>query len=378
MRGLASLPRLRDAPDAVQTGGVEVPTVSVVVAARDEAPHIARAILTLLRQDYPRFEVVAVDDRSSDGTGQILDHMRDPRLKVLHVTELPDGWLGKNYALERGARVATGELLLFTDADVHMRPDALRRAVGLLERDRLDHLAVTPRIDAGTRWARAVVAVFLVVFSTFFRPWKAVDPRSPWFIGVGAFNLVRTDAYRAVGGHGSVALRPDDDVRLGRELKRAGYRQAAASGAERVQVEWYPSVGAMARGLRKNAFAVARYRLSLVAAGTALPIVFIFWPLTALLVTSGATWWLNLVVVLTGALVTGSIARGSGLPAWTGAVYPLAAATLLWIIWSAALRAVLRGSIEWRGTEYPLSRLRLADQRRFRRAGWWPRRRGGR
>ncbi len=369
MRGLASLPRLGDAPSP---GPGALPTVSIVVAARDEALHIARAALTLLRQDYPDFDVVAVDDRSTDGTGEILDQMGHPRLRVLHVRELPDGWLGKNHALQRGAEMATGELILFTDADVLMKPDALRSAVALLLDRRLDHLAVAPRLDAGSPWARAVVAVFVVVFSTFFRPWKAADPRSPWFIGVGAFNLVRADAYRAVGGHRTVALRPDDDVRLGRALKRAGYRQAAASGAGRVEVEWYPSVGAMARGLRKNVFAVARYRLSLVAAGTVLPLLLIFWPLTALLVTTGATWWLNLTVLLTGAVITGAIAREYGLPAWTGAAYPLAAATFLWIVWAAALRAVSRGSIEWRGTEYSLDRLRRAGEGGVRPGGSSP------
>ncbi len=354
-RGLLSLPALADAgrPDAN-------PRVSVVLAARDEAGHIGPAMESILDQDYPALEVVAVDDRSTDGTGEILDRMAEghPRLRVLHIETLPDGWLGKNHALHRGAAMAGGELLLFTDADVILHPDAVTRAVALLERDRLDHLAVAPRILAGSAPATMTVAVFLALFSTIMRPWKARDPDSRFAIGIGAFNLVRATAYRAIDGHRSVALRPDDDVRLGRALKEAGFRQAAAIGTRMAEVEWYPTLRAMARGLRKNAFAVVEYRLSLVAAGTLVPMAFIFWPVIALGVTTGPVWWLNAGVVAIGATTIFATARAHRMPAWTALAYPLASAFLLWIVWAAALRAVRRGAIEWRGTEYDLDTLR--------------------
>lgn len=356
--GLRSLPRLAQDPNPALPP--DPPRVSIVVAARNEVRQIAGAMMTLLAQDYPELEVVAVDDRSGDGTGSILDRLagQHNRLRVLHIAELPPRWLGKNHALQRGAELATGDLILFTDADVMMRAEAVRRGVSLMARWELDHLAVAPRIHAGGPWATMAVASFLVLFSTLFRPWKARDAGSRHFIGVGAFNLVRATAYRAIGGHGSVALRPDDDVRLGRALKEAGYRQAAASGRDTVSVEWYPSLPAMARGLRKNAFAVVDYRLSRVFAATLLPVLFIFWPLAALALTSGAVWWLNAGVVVVGALTVGATARAHGLPLWTALAYPVGSVLLLWIVWSAALRAVTTGSVEWRGTEYPLEELR--------------------
>jgi len=360
--GQGSLGRLEDAETVPAE---EAPHVSIVVAARNEARHVAAAVRTLLAQDYPDFEVVVVDDRSDDGTGEILDGLRDRRrsdrraeLRVLHVSTLPDGWLGKNHALQRGAEAATGDLLLFTDADVLMAPDAVGRAVGWLEREQLDHLAVAPRLHAGGPLAASAVAVFLVAFSTFFRPWRARDPRSRAHIGIGAFNLVRATAYRAIGGHRPIAMRPDDDVRLGARLKGAGFRQAALVGHDGVAVEWYPSLRAMARGLRKNTFAVVDYRLSLVVAGTALPVLFAFWPVLALLLTDGPTRWLNAAVVLLGVLTVADTAHGHRLPRWVGPAYPLGAALLLWMVWSAALRATLSGGIEWRGTRYGLEELR--------------------
>ena len=356
--GLRSLPSLQETPTLPEVA--DPPMVTVVVAARDEAPHIEGAVVTLLRQDYPALEVVAVDDRSSDGTGLLLEGLAEQHegLRVLHIEELPDGWLGKNHALHRGAAEATGDLLLFTDADVLMRPDAVRRAVALLESRGVDHLAVAPRVHSASPWATMVIAVFLVLFSTVFRPWKASDPESRMHIGVGAFNLVRASAYREVGGHTRIAMRPDDDVRLGRALKRAGFRQQAASGRDTASVEWYATLRGMARGLRKNAFAVVDYRLSLVAAGTLLPLFFIFWPVAALLVTDGVVRVLNAGVLLLGVLTVGYTARGHGLPPWTAVTYPLASVLLLWIVWAAALRAVTRGTVEWRGREYPLADLR--------------------
>lgn len=360
--GLRSLPRLRRIGPPPDEGA---PRVSVVVAARNEARNVAAAVGTLRAQDYPNYEVVVVNDRSTDGTGAILDRLRETtpggssaELRVLHVGTLPEGWLGKNHALQRGAEEATGTVLLFTDADVMMHPDTLARAVAMLERGGLDHLAVAPRIHVGGAWATATVAVFLVAFSAFFRPWRARDPQSRHHIGIGAFNLVRTDAYRSIGGHRDIALRPDDDVKLGQRLKRAGHRQAAAIGRDHLSVEWYASLRAMARGLRKNTFAVVDYRLSLVALATLLPVVFTFGPILALGLTDGVTMWLNAGVVALGVFTVADTARIHGLPLWVGLAYPIGSALLLWMVWSAALRAVLGGGIEWRGTRYRLDELR--------------------
>lgn len=369
--GLRTLPTLRDtrpvAPEHARP-------VSIVVAARDEERHIEGAVGTMLAQEYPAFEVVVVNDRSTDGTGAILDRLEErwreeseraareghtrPRLRVLHLDERPDGWLGKNHALHRGAAAADGEILLFTDADVMMRHDALSRAVGLLERRGLDHVAVAPRIHVGGPWARMALATFLLLFSAYFKPWRARSPRSRRHIGVGAFNLLRADAYRAIGGHTSIAMRPDDDLRLGHRLKEAGYRQAAAIGRNTVLVEWYPSLRAMAHGLRKNTFAAVGYRMLPILGGTVAAVVFTFWPVIALALTEGMALRLNLAIVLVAFVHHWDLAATYGQPRWVAFTYPIGGLFILWIVWAATLSTLRTGSIEWRGTRYSLEELR--------------------
>src|SRR3990172_3352927 len=142
------------------------PKVSVVVPARDEAERIEEALRSLARMDYPNLEVIAVDDRSGDGTGAIMDRIaaEEPRVEVLHVTALPKGWVGKCHAMDVGARRATGEILLFTDGDVVFAPDILRLAVRYLDGRRLDHLALMPGMIPGGYWEDAFKIYFAMVF----------------------------------------------------------------------------------------------------------------------------------------------------------------------------------------------------------------------
>ena len=175
--------------------------MSIVIPARNEAKKIAEALQSVLKQDYPNLEFMVLNDRSTDNTATILAGLaaKDARLRVENISELPAGWLGKNYALYRGAERASGELLLFTDADVVMNPSAVSRAVHYLRANRLDHLAVMPAVRMPTLALRLFCSAFGVFFSAYMRQWKAKDPRSPRFVGVGAFNLVARDAYRAIG-----------------------------------------------------------------------------------------------------------------------------------------------------------------------------------
>lgn len=356
-RGGRSLKQLHLLPPADPAA---MPSVSIVIAARNEARGIEPALRSVLRQQGQRIEVIAVDDRSDDATGAILDRMaaEDPRLRVVHVTELPAGWLGKNHALWLGAHAARGELLLFTDADVVMKPDTVLRAAGYLSAQGLDHLTAAPRVIMPGALLRAFGVVFTMMFSFFTRPWKVRDPRSRAHVGIGAFNLVRADTYRRIGTHRAIAMRPDDDLKLGKLVKKNGGAQEFVIGAEQISVEWYHSVREAVRGLRKNGFAGVDYRLSLVLLATVSHLLFFIWPFIAVWVTDGWTRVLYAAAIAIVLLMYAGSAAAQGAPVWHAILFPVASVLFVFVVWNATLYALWNRGIEWRGTHYPLDELR--------------------
>ncbi|HEY8176175.1 MAG TPA: glycosyltransferase family 2 protein [Gemmatimonadaceae bacterium] len=356
--GFLSIPSLKDVP-ATMPPGSAAPRVSVIVAARDEERHIESAVSAVLDQSYSNFELIVVDDRSSDRTSEILRRLatRSRRLHVLTLRELPPGWLGKNHALHVGAAIASGELLLFADADVILRPDTLSRAVRLLRIERANHLAVAPDLVVPTWPLALVVNYFMMWFLLWLRPWKARDPLSSAYVGIGAFNLVRTTAYRAIGGHSRIRLRPDDDLMLGKLLKTAGHRQIVAAGAGAVSVEWYRTLGELARGFRKNAFAGLQYSVLLTLGAIAGNLALV-WPFVAIWMTSGAERAIYATAALAQMAGYGGPALTQRTRPWLAVLYPVAGLIFVSILGAAVLRTVRRRGIEWRGTFYPLDELR--------------------
>ncbi len=337
-----------------------LPRMSVIVTAFNEERSIVEALRSVLAQEYPDFEVIVVNDRSTDATGAILDRMAAgaPRLRVIHNQELLPGWLGKNHAMQRGADAASGEVLLFTDADVVLAPTAVARAVGYLLREELDHLAIAPHVTAPGPLVGMFVGTFAIFFNVYARPWKAHDPRSKAHIGIGAFNLVRAEAYRRVGGHAPIRMRPDDDMKLGKLIKLTGLRQQFLVGRDMVLVEWYPSLGEVARGLEKNSFAGVEYSVALLVVSSAAMLLFNVWPFVAVFITAGLTRLLYAGTVLLILVVCGGgIGEGGGKP-WHAVGFPFAALFFLFVLWRSTLKALRNGGIEWRGTHYPLAQLK--------------------
>jgi glycosyltransferase involved in cell wall biosynthesis len=355
--GFRRLEHLVNAPARPVDGA---PLVSIVVAAKDEERGIEAAARSLLRQQYPAFEIIAVDDRSSDRTGAILDRLAesDQRLRVVHLRELPPGWLGKNHALGAGAAAARGEWLLFTDADVVMEPETLARALGFAEARRLDHLAVLPDLRMPGLLLQAFGNAFVCWGMGVLRPWKARDAGSWRFAGIGAFNLVRTSVYLRAGGHAPIRLRPDDDLKLGKILKRSGARTDFLMGKGMISVEWYHSVGEAIDGLMKNSFSLVEYHPVLMLAGVPLYLFGGLGPLGALLLGHGWVSGLGAAVV---AVQLGVLLRGStetGTPRRAVLLYPVISVLFAWIILRALVLNLWQGGIVWRGTFYPLEELR--------------------
>lgn len=337
-----------------------VPKVSVIIAARNEERNIAQALQSVLTQDYPNFEVIVVNDRSTDRTADILGRLAQayPHLRVLYVRELPERWLGKNHALSMGAGRAAGELFLFTDGDVVMKPDTLSRAMGYMIEQQLDHVTVAPELTLRGVLLNMFAGAFTIFFAVYARPWKARAPRSTRYVGIGAFNLVRAAAYRAIGGHEPIAMRPDDDMKLGKLIKKHGLRQDIVFGTGMVSVEWASSLRQVINNLMKNAFPGLDYSLPLVIGATVAQLLFNVWPFAGIFVSTGLTRFVNVAIVLTILLIFIDNARLLRTNPWYALGFPLSVFIMLYALWKSTLTTLISGGIEWRGTHYRLQDLR--------------------
>jgi len=340
------------------------PSVSVIVAARDEEGGISVALDSVLNLHYEKLEVIFVDDRSTDRTGEIVKAKagRDPRIKLLTIRELPGGWLGKNHALHVGAAAASGDYLLFTDADVVFERTALRRAVAYMEHEEIDHLTAGPEVSVRSIPLGMFIATFAFFFVLYARPWRAKNPHSSDHVGIGAFNLVRTENYRRLKGHSRIAMRTDDDMMLGKLLKKSGARQEFVSAVGMIRVEWYPSIGEAIRGLEKNAFTGLGYSVGMLLAATVLQLAFYFWPFAALFLTVGTTRLVNFVVVIVMLGIVGALAAQSGSRWWYAFGFPAGVLLFVYVLWRSAILAIRNDGIQWRGTHYSLAELRGANK----------------
>jgi hypothetical protein len=374
-RGLTRIRTLAGATDPyAPLRPAEAPAVSAVVPARDEAAALERAIRSLLAQDYPALEVVAVDDRSSDATPAILARLAaaDPRLVVVRVDRLPEdarggpAWLGKPHALHVGASRARGEWLLFADADVVHEPTAVSRAMRVALRDGRDHVTLFPHVEPVSALHAAFLALFGLAVLLARRVWAVPDPTSRASVGIGAFNLVRRALYARFGGHEALRLEVIDDIALGQEAKRVGGRSEALFAEDLVWLEWYPSLRATLRGLTKNSFAAVGYVLPAAVLAVLLQGTLGLGPYLGLLLADG---WAKLPYALAVAGLTlgfglyrpRALVRSS-LP--SGVLFPVAAALLMATLVRSTIVTLAQGGVEWRGTRYPLARLRAGSRLR--------------
>jgi len=336
------------------------PRISILFAARDEEEKLAAALETLIALDYPNLEIVAVDDRSEDSTPQILAAFvaRDARVRMVRIDELPAGWLGKPHALQRGYEAASGEWLLFTDADVQFHAESLRRAVSIVEERKLDHLTLMCAVQMHGFWEKMLITFFGLGFHVATNPNNVGNPRSKSYVGIGAFQLVRRTAYEECGMHRRLALEVVDDMKLAKNIKQAGFRSCVGVAQKHVSVRWHAGAGNIVRGVTKNFFAAASYSLGVVAAQSlgifctnilpfaALPFLR-GWPLAfdAFAVAVALGFHAGVAVVM----------RVSPLYALTN---PLGAILFTYMLLRSTVVTMWQGGIVWRGTFYSLEELR--------------------
>jgi glycosyltransferase involved in cell wall biosynthesis len=350
------------------------PRVSIIVPARNEEETIEQALNTLLALDYDNYEVIAVNDRSTDRTGEIMErvaemahfsqnrremgHPTSELLRVVHHGELPAGWLGKTHAMWTAAKRASGEWLLFTDADVLFKPDSLRRALAYAESVPADHVVLFPRMIMKRPGEYMMIAFFQTMFMFGHRPWKVADPSTDDHMGVGAFNLVRRSVYDAVGTYEGLRMEVLDDMKLGKVVKKAGFAQRNVFGGDLISIRWAKGAMGVVNNLTKNFFAVLSFQWWRTVI-SALGLAFLnFGPFLGTFLAHGWARVPYIVAVGSIFLIYIGMSWRSSVPAYYFLLHPLSTAMFIYTLLRSMVLTLWNDGIEWRGTKYPLEELR--------------------
>jgi glycosyltransferase involved in cell wall biosynthesis len=365
LRGMASLPDLtrmdtEALPELQETDG---PHLSVIVPACNEEGSIEATLRSLLVSTGARLEIIAVDDRSTDSTGKLMDAIAAEaaggphRLKVVHVTELPKGWLGKPHALARGVECAIAQWLLFTDGDVSFEPRALELALRLAEREQADQFVLALTLVREGAGEAAMQATAQALGQWSLRLWKVADPKARDFCGTGGFNMVRADLFTRLGGFEKLRMEVVEDLTLGWMVKQAGGRSVVALGLGLVNIRWIEGFFGIVGNMEKNGLAIFRFRVGLALLAcfglmlhAVLPLVAIVaggWALVAGLATYGGI-----------AMMFYANRRLSGVSPLAAVLFAPATAVISFGILRSAVLTVWRNGVNWRGTHYPLRELR--------------------
>jgi len=281
-----------------------------------------------------------------------------PRLQVIHISDLPAGWMGKTHAMWTAGKRATGGWLLFTDADVLFKPDSVRRVVAYAEAEQADHVVLFPRMIMEHAGERMMIAFFQTMFVFGHRPWKVADPRARDHMGVGAFNMVRRPVYDAIGTYQALRMEVLDDMKLGKLIKNAGYAQRNVFGDDLTSLRWVRGTFGMIDNLTKNFYAVLSFQ----------------WPRTVASIF--ALGFLNLGPFIGVFLAHGwarapyAIALASLLAIYYGMsrmsdvrttyffLHPVSTCLVMYAVARSMVLTIRQGGIVWRGTKYPLEELR--------------------
>ena len=366
MRGVPTLPDLTRSdmplPDLHLT---EDPNVTVIVPACNEEQSIEATLRSLLASTDVRLQIIAVDDRSTDRTGPLMDQVAAEALstgsphtlEVIHNHDLPAGWMGKPHALAIAADRSNAPWLLFTDGDMQFHHRAIALGLGYAEAEKADHVVLAFTLELKSIAESAVIGAFGALALWNFRPWKIADPKARDFFGAGGFNLVRRRVYEQLGGFRAVRMEVVEDLRLALKIKRAGYRQRFVLGAGLARIRWIEGALGIVSALEKNGFAGLHYRtgLALLAFfGLAIQIAL---PLTAMAL-GGWPAFAGLSVYVAIALTYRANRPISQVSPWLAVFFAPATAILLCALIRSMVLALARGGVEWRGTRYPLDELR--------------------
>jgi glycosyltransferase involved in cell wall biosynthesis len=355
--GAKKLPWMKDFAPAEDPA---CPSISLIFAARDEQEKLPAALATLAVLDYPTLEIIAADDRSQDATARILDEFAvgRSRFRAVRISELPPGWLGKPHALQKAYEASTGEWLLFTDADVRFKPDALRRAATLAKQCNLDHLTLIGDVEMHGFWETTLITFFGLAFHLATDAYRVSDPNSRAYVGVGAFQLLRRSTYEAIGTHRRLAMEVVDDMKLGKLVKQSGFRSCVGIAQEFVALRWHAGARNVIRGVTKNFFAAFGYNLAFAVIALAGMLLLNVVPFFAVVAGHG---WIRIfsAIAVVGALcMHGSVDVVNRVSPLYALTHPIGAALFCYMIVRSVAVTLWQGGVTWRGTFYPLEELK--------------------
>ncbi|NTU93798.1 MAG: glycosyltransferase [Chlorobiaceae bacterium] len=363
LRNLVDLPDLPSASEVPLQG----PRVSVLVPARDEERNIAACVTTLLAQQYEDFEVIVLDDHSRDGTWRELQKLVDgaggKRLRILEGAALPEGWHGKAWACQQLATHASGELLLFTDADTRHRPETLRRSVAAIGSCRAGMLSLTPAQELGTFWEGLVVPLVYHILFSYLPIGMVRASRSPAFCyAIGQFILFRREVYRQIGGHRSVCRNIVEDVWLCKKVKQSGGTVVTFNGADAVSCRMYHGLFDIWNGFSKNLYAGLGNN-AFVLFTLMLLVVLLYlvpWYFAASSLLGGALsidgFWLPVLQICLAVISRLIISVKCRQPLWPGLLHALSQVMLLLIAMNSLRQTAFGGGPVWKGRSYPYHR----------------------
>lgn len=348
--------------------------VSVLVAAKDEESNIETCISSLLKQDWPDLEVIAIDDRSEDRTLDILKRLEaeaEGRLRVVSVKSLEPGWFGKSHAMHKGVAVSTGDWLLFTDADCRfLSPRTISLAIMEAQNSEADFLSIVPVLETPTAWERILQPVCALVLILWFLPEKVNDPTKKTAYANGAFMLLRRSCYEEIGGHQAVAADLNEDIRLARITKRVGLKLRVVENDNLYVTRMYATMGQAWHGWSRI-FSGSLLTLERLTIATSMLVFFSILPWVALVASAGGwltapsetgtLWgWLTLAwatVVVFEQIATWRVFRIMRIAGGWSMFYFPAACVAIGILINAMFQARGAKTMVWRGTSYQGNRL---------------------
>jgi len=339
------------------------PRVSIIVPACNEEQDIRATLEGLLALDYSNYEIIAVNDRSTDATGTRMEEVAASsaahgRLHIIHIADLPSGWMGKTHAMWTAAAQAAGDWLLFTDADVRFKPDSVRRVVAYAEAEKADHVVLFPRMIMRRPSERMMIAFFQALFVFGHRPWKVADPDAQDHMGVGAFNMVRRPVYEAVGTYKALRMEVLDDMKLGKVVKNAGYAQRNVFGEDLISLRWAKGAFGIVNNLTKNFFAVLSFRWPRTVASV-LGLAFLnLGPFLGVWLAHGwARVPYGIALFSLFGIYYGMSSRSDVAPYYFF-LHPVSTTLFMYTLVRSMFHTFWNGGIVWRGTKYPLEDLR--------------------